>query len=88
MNPTFRQYAILLGVSAVILTAIIGFFPAIIALPVPTFVYLFIPSLAFDMYNLPKINNGDIPPLTGMDRGLGMVTAALFHIMLTKFLFG
>jgi hypothetical protein len=88
MNPTFRQYAILLGVCAVLLTVIIGLFPAIKELPVPTFVYLFIPSLAFDMYNLPKINNGDIPPLTGMDRGLGMVTASLFHIILSKFLFG
>ena len=83
MNPTFRKYALILGASAIILTGIVGLYPAIRTLPVPTFVYLFIPSLVFDIYMI-----GKTPSLTGMDRGLAMITAALFHMILTKFLFG
>lgn len=83
MNSTFRNYTLILGVSAVILTALVGLYPAIRELPFPSFLFLFLPSLAFDIYMI-----GRIPPLTGMDRGLGMIAACLFHLILTKFLFG
>jgi hypothetical protein len=86
MNKTVKLYSLIMMVSAVVVILLLRAIPAMAAIGVPSFVWLFIPSFIFDVAILKPVRDGTLPPIQGMERGTVFIVAAAANILLAQVL--